>query len=340
MRGLSRTRPLWLVLSLLLLPHVHVLAPASGLPPQTPCNFTIVMFDTRALSFVSQYPTGPESYWTKTALVNSLYARAHGYRFQYYHLSESCPTRRASLGRAPTQTGGFAAAWYKLYAVLHALRHARRAALPCHWGLFLDSDAAVRSPDVRLEALVANISRQLGDAQWLARASAVFEIEGGDHETLVNSGVWLFNYARAEPLLLRWIHEGHGACKDKSTVWPYEQACLERLLGVRARRPGLVGFRAVGTAEVGLIGPTTMNSPHGWFARHLWSDAVGVPLRSTVFDALLRRHMDLTAVEWNARLSDLLSRLYVEYHPFAPPYLRHSRGVDVLDPSQRPIPKV
>ena len=330
MQGALRIRFSWPFWSLFLMSQVCTLPNYMRRSPSTPCNFTIIMFDDRPLSFVSHYPKGGESYWAKTAILNSLYAKTHGYGFHYYHLSESCPTRRASLGRVHTQRR-IAAPWYKLYAALQTIRSAPQTSQTCRWGMVIDSDAVIRNTDVPVEALFENISTQLGDAGWASRASAVFEFESGDSPALLNTGVWLFNYLRAEPLLLRWIHGAHDSCKGDSMAWPYEQGCLEKLLHVHSR--GAVGIQTVGDVQVGLLRPNTMNQPHGWFVRHLWSDSVGGRLRDTVFDHLLRRHMDLTAAEWNAHLSDLLDRLYLNYHPFSPPYIRGLTGEeDLMDP--------
>jgi len=163
------------------------------------------------------------------------------------------------------------------------------ASARCTWGIFLDSDAVIRQLHAPLDDLIGNVSIQLGGPSRLDNVSAVFELESGVSPANLNSGVILFNYARVGNFFQRWVKEQKQPKNNYlRTVWPHEQGVLEKLLGVTTTDIRQVGIRDVPSIDekVGLVQPGTMNSPNGWFIRHIWSGP-GVELRETEYDNLI-----------------------------------------------------
>lgn len=256
------------------------------------------MIETRDLQKHSSWKPGVWGFWKKSAVINYLYAKKHGYDFEY--------VRVASMPEDEEVRG------WRIQAIKpYLLKKHISSQLPRNrdmWGMFLDSDVVPGNVDVPLEHLYENIARQICHGKVCqSDVGLVVELEEGASSACVNTGVLSFGYnEKTVDFLKAWI-EKQSSPEESEFLdgWPFEQAVLEHMIGVNDTKLSNVGVRDVGLPiKIGIIRPRTMNTPWGSHFRHLWRGP-GNETRDHVFDDTLR---DL-GIDSNDKFNDVLDEI-------------------------------
>ncbi|CAE8590139.1 unnamed protein product [Polarella glacialis] len=234
------------------------------------CTFELVIVDDRPLPKRS-FEVNPDTFWSMTAVVNYVYAKRHGYGFQYVQATNSSLTGRQS-------------GWHKVLFMAQRLREV--VDQECLWFLYIESDAFVREIDTPLPSLVSRLLRRYhrpvafaGEpAVIFARERSIEHPFGLGHsvkffqpaKAWLNSGVFLVKANDASRRLFdAWAAQCNGSesgerdHRDLASWSDLDQAVITNLVD-----QNVDGFRDTVLA----VDMLEFNSPWGRFVQHNWGD--------------------------------------------------------------------
>lgn len=245
----------------------------------------VIMVDTRPM---------PVPLLAKFAVINYAWAASFGYRFKYVHVGIREPT--------------ILSYWYKvLYLDEYLGRlHVNSKSSP-KWLLFLDSDSFVAA-DMSFPSFLKRLASLYTICDDVAMLVTRSERRSPGW---VNSGVLLVQVnSNSRWLFRQWLENGLGA-KHLLLNWPGEQGVLIDMLSPGQNPEFQIPQPAPGPAQqlsqrvrrvVTIIDTLEMNSPRGFFVRHMYNREYSTVPMPAHYRYLLRRvranTVNWTPVKW------------------------------------------
>lgn len=197
---------------------------------------------------VANPPQPKKEHWAVTPVANAWQCRLRGWGYSFRHMDAGAVAPRS-------------ASWVKIRWILDSWD-----GLPAEgWTMLLDTDAWIRD-GAGLEAVL----RDLGPGVALVGAEDPVCREGTDHQaTDFNGGFVCF---RKDPRVREfmqavWDLADHPVATVYRTAWPWEQACLCRMVRQHAGEPW-----------IRMLPVEACNTPAGTYVSHCWFKELAVDL--------------------------------------------------------------
>lgn len=197
------------------------------------------------------------------AALNLHYADLHGYTFTMF-----CDLLIEN---------GTAEAWGKIKALKYLMQLAKQQQYPTYV-VVLDSDAYFHAMYMELEYYMEKQNTGIKESSWSILVSKENIVGSLSEINQINTGV-LYGYVdptdtsryeKAISALDSWVDASCNICEEFKQNHPWEQGCLEVLLGLNSTHPVTPNPLVKSAIAVSPLHMNAWNGPWGTFVRHIW----------------------------------------------------------------------